>query len=67
MGQETWREPALGARVLQCMALWFCSTGNDANGRVTMTLVGALLGILGVALFARWLLIGGDDRKRGKR
>jgi hypothetical protein len=32
-----------------------------------MTLVGALLGILGVAVFARWLLIGGDDWKHGRR
>jgi hypothetical protein len=33
----------------------------------TMTLIGALLGILGVAVFARWLLIGGDDGKYGRR
>lgn len=32
-----------------------------------MTLVGALLGILGVAVVARWLLIGGDRWKHGKR
>jgi hypothetical protein len=32
-----------------------------------MTLAGALLGILGVAIFARWLLIGGDDGNYKRR
>ena len=32
-----------------------------------MTLVGALLGILGIAVFARWLLIGGDDGSYTRR
>ncbi len=32
-----------------------------------MTVLGATLGILGVAIFARWLLIGGDDGPVRKR
>jgi hypothetical protein len=40
-------------------------TGDEREA--TMTLVGALLGILGVAFFARWLLIGGDDGRYTRR
>jgi hypothetical protein len=31
-----------------------------------MTWTGALLGFLGILLFARWVLIGGDDEKSSK-
>lgn len=46
---------------------WAAPQPVTMHTEVTMTLVGALLGILGVAAFARWLLIGGDNRKHGKR
>ena len=32
-----------------------------------MTLIGSALGMLGVVIFARWLLIGGDDSPVKKR
>ena len=32
-----------------------------------MTVMGSMLGILGVVIFARWLLIGGDDSPVKKR
>lgn len=32
-----------------------------------MTVMGSMLGILGVVIFARWLLIGGDDGPVKKR
>jgi multisubunit Na+/H+ antiporter MnhF subunit len=32
-----------------------------------MTLAGAVLGFLGVVIFARWLLVGGDEGTPVKR
>lgn len=32
-----------------------------------MTLTGALLGFLGILIFARWILIGGEDEAPSRR